>query len=168
MHVVRCFDDEDVTHVEGSVEPERDVDIINTELLLADLQTVENRLEKAKRAAKSQNKEDVALANAIEKVYEALADGTPARAIDLTANERELIYDLHLLTMKPVLYVANVDEDDLDGESEHVSDAARGRRRAERSGRRRGLRLDRVRARRARRRRPAARCWMRSASTNRP
>jgi hypothetical protein len=120
VHVVRCFDDADVTHVEGSVDPERDVDIINTELLLADLQTVEDRLEKAKRAAKSQDKEDVARAKAIEKAYEALADGTPARAVEFTANERELIYDLHLLTMKPVLYVANVDEDDLDGESEHV------------------------------------------------
>ncbi|MGM0556117.1 MAG: redox-regulated ATPase YchF [Myxococcota bacterium] len=120
VHVVRCFDDADVTHVEGSVDPERDVDIINTELLLADLQTVENRLDKAKRAAKSQDKEDVALAKAIEKVYEALADGIPARAVEFSANERELIYDLHLLTMKPVLYVANVDEDDLEGESEHV------------------------------------------------
>jgi hypothetical protein len=120
VHVVRCFDDADVTHVEGSVDPERDVDIINTELLLADLHTVEKRLEKAKRAAKSQNKEDVARAKAVEKVYEALADGIPARAVEFTTNERELVYDLHLLTMKPVLYVANVDEDDLDGESEHV------------------------------------------------
>jgi hypothetical protein len=120
VHVVRCFDDADVTHVEGSVDPERDVDIINTELLLADLQTVEKRLEKAKRAAKSQNKEDVARAKAVEKAHEALADGIPARAVDFTENELELIYDLHLLTMKPVLYVANVDEDDLDGESKHV------------------------------------------------
>ena len=120
VHVVRCFDDTDVTHVEGSVDPERDVDIINTELLLADLQTVEKRLEKAKRAAKSQDKEDVARAKAIEKVYDALADGVPARAVEFTQRERELIYDLHLLTDRPVLYVANVDEDDLQGESEHV------------------------------------------------
>lgn len=120
LHVVRCFEDSDVTHVEGSVDPERDVDIINTELILADMQTVEKRLEKARRAAKSQDKEEIARVKVLEKVTEALNEGLPARAVELDENERKLVYDCHLLTSKPVLYVANVDEDDLDGESEHV------------------------------------------------
>lgn len=120
LHVVRCFEDSDVTHVEGSVDPERDVDIINTELILADMQTVDKRLEKARRAAKSQDKEEIARVKALEKVTAALDAGKPARSLELTDNELELIYDCHLLTMKPVLYVANVDENDLDGESEHV------------------------------------------------
>lgn len=120
LHVVRCFEDSDVTHVEGSVDPERDVDIISTELILADMQTVDKRLEKARRAAKSQDKEEIARVKVLEKVIETLNDGMPARSLDLNDNELRLVHDCHLLTMKPVLYVANVDENDLDGESEHV------------------------------------------------
>ncbi|MFP4600583.1 MAG: redox-regulated ATPase YchF [Persicimonas sp.] len=122
LHVVRCFDDSDVVHVEGSVSPTRDVDIINTELLLADLQTVDKRYEKARRAAKSQDKEEVARAAVLEKVQAALNEGIPARALDLDENERKLVHDCHLLTMKPVLYVANVDEGDLDGDSPYVQE----------------------------------------------
>lgn len=120
IHVVRCFENDDVVHVEGSVDPVRDVEIIETELILADLQTLETRLEKAKRAAKSQEKEDIEKAEAIEKAWNALNEGIPARAVDFTENELDYLKDSHLLTMKPVLYVANVDEDDLDGDSEHV------------------------------------------------
>jgi GTP-binding protein YchF len=120
LHVVRCFEDSDVVHVEGSVDPDRDVDIINTELILADMQTADKRLEKARRAAKSQEKEEVARVKVLEKITEALNEGRPARAVELDTTEQELIHDCHLLTAKPVLYVANVDEGDLDGENEHV------------------------------------------------
>lgn len=120
IHVVRCFEDQDVVHVEGSVDPKRDVEIIETELMLADLQTVEKRLDKQRRAAKSQDKVEVARLAALEKTYEALEAGRPVRGVKFTEQELELIYDLHLLTIKPVLFVANVDEDDLDGESPYV------------------------------------------------
>jgi GTP-binding protein YchF len=133
LHVVRCFEDSDVVHVEGSVDPERDVDIINTELILADMQTVDKRLEKARRAAKSQDKEEIARVKVLEKVTEALNEGLPARAVELDANERKVIHDCHLLTLKPVLYVANVDENDLDGENEHVQ-TLRGLAEGEKSG----------------------------------
>ncbi len=120
LHVVRCFDDENVIHVEGEVEPIRDVEIIDTELTLADLQTVEGRLEKARRTAKSGEKEAVERVEALEAVYEGLAEGQPARSLDLSERQWELVRDCHLLTEKPVLYVANVADDDLDGEHPHV------------------------------------------------
>ncbi len=122
IHVVRCFEDQDVVHVEGDVHPRRDVEIIETELMLADLQTVEKRLEKQRRAAKSNDKLEVARLAALEKTYEALEDGRPVRTVDYSERELELIEDLHLLTIKPVLFVANVDEDDLDGEAEYVQE----------------------------------------------
>jgi GTP-binding protein YchF len=122
LHVVRCFEDSDVVHVEGSVNPERDIDIINTELILADMQTVEKRLDKARRAAKGQDKVEIARVKVLERIIEALNDGRPARTLDFDPNELKLAHDCHLLTMKPVLYVANVAEDDLDGEVEHVQE----------------------------------------------
>ena len=121
LHVVRCFDDDNVTHVEGGVDPVRDVEIIDTELTLADLQTVEGRLDKARRRAKSQDKDEIARVGALEKVYEGLAEGLPVRGIDLTEWDLELVADCHLLTAKPVLYIANVSEDDLEGQSPHVA-----------------------------------------------
>ena len=133
LHVVRCFDDENIVHVEGDVDPIRDVEIIETELALADLQTVEGRLEKARRAAKSQDKTEIARVAALEKVEAGLSDGVPARRIELTDNERELIFDCHLLTAKPVLYIANVEDDDLEGNHPHVA-ALRERATGEQSG----------------------------------
>jgi ribosome-binding ATPase len=121
LHVVRCFDDENVTHVEGGVDPVRDVEIIETELILADLQTVEKRLDKSRRAAKAQDKTELARVEVLEKVYAALDQGQPARGISLTSEESLLLRDSHLLTAKPVLYIANVAEDDLDGASPHVA-----------------------------------------------
>jgi hypothetical protein len=120
VHVVRCFEDDDVAHVEGGVDPERDVGIIETELILKDLETLESRLEKARRKAKGDDKEAAARAEAIDKVRDGLNEGTPARALDLDERERELLADSHLLTMKPVLYVANVSENELFEDSEHV------------------------------------------------
>ncbi len=120
LHVVRCFDDDNVVHVEGGVDPIRDVEIIDTELALADLQTVEGRLEKARRVAKSGEKEAIEQVKALELVYEGLAEGKTARSLDLTKRQWELVADCHLLTAKPVLFIANVRDDDLDGEHPHV------------------------------------------------
>ena len=120
LHVVRCFDDDNVTHVEGGVDPVRDVEIIDTELTLADLQTVEGRLEKARRASKSGERVEIERVEALEVVFGELAKGNPARGIDLSEHQWELVRDCHLLTAKPVLYVANVADDDLEGEHPHV------------------------------------------------
>ena len=120
LHVVRCFDDEDVTHVEGGVDPVRDVEIIDTELIMADLQTIEGRLEKARRTAKSGEKEDLERVEVLERVCDGLASGQTARSMGLSDNEWDYVRDCHLLTAKPVLFVGNVSDDDLDGESPHV------------------------------------------------
>src|ERR1022692_846728 len=106
-HVVRCFDDPNVIHVAGGVNPLHDIDIINTELLLADLETVEKRWAKVEKAVK--NTTD----NKIKAEAEALKKGRPARSVELTEDEQAAAYDLHLITVKPVLFVANVDEDGL-------------------------------------------------------
>ncbi len=113
-HVVRCFENDDVTHVSGKVDPASDVDTINTELALADLATVEKNLQKAERNAKTARKEDIAWRDLLKTVYDALADGTPVRAIGLEKNDRVALRELHLLTAKPVLYIANVDEGGFD------------------------------------------------------
>lgn len=122
IHVVRCFEDADVVHVEGSVNPTRDVDIIDTELILADLQTVEKRLEKARRAAKSNDKTEIQRRDALEKVFAVLNESEPARSGTYTDIDMQYIRESHLLTMKPVLYVGNVDEGDLDGDSDYVTE----------------------------------------------
>lgn len=110
-HVVRCFDDPNVIHVAGGVNPLHDMDIINTELMLADLDTVDKRLVKAEKAAKNSTDPKVkAEASAVAKLKEALDAGKPARVVDLTDEERAAARELFLITAKPVLYVANVDE----------------------------------------------------------
>lgn len=113
--VVRFFSDPDVVHVAGKVDPASDVETIKTELVLADLGTIEKakpRLEKeAKRDKNAAHKLDV-----VNKVEAGLNEGKRARTLDLTEEEQDLIYDLHLLTMKPMLYIANVDEDQLDAD----------------------------------------------------
>ncbi len=111
-HVVRCFEDEDVTHVEGGVDPIRDIEIITTELCLADLDTVEKRLVKAQKLLKSGSKEAKAEEAALSKIAAVLGDAKPARKAELSEDERALLRDLNLLTMKPVLYVANVAEEE--------------------------------------------------------
>lgn len=121
LHVVRCFEDDDVTHVEGGVDPIRDIGIIDTELVLADLDTVTGRLEKARKTARSNEKEDLERVEVLEQLEEVLAAGDPARALEISDRKWEdYVRDCHLLTAKPVLYVANVDEGDLAGESPHV------------------------------------------------
>lgn len=111
-HVVRCFEDADITHVEGAVDPIRDIGIITTELCLADLETVEKRREKLLRAMKSGSKAAKAEAALLERVASSLSEGRPARQLDFSEEEAALLRELTLLTMKPTLYVANVAEDE--------------------------------------------------------
>ncbi len=110
-HVVRCFDDNNITHVESSIDPIRDIEIINLELIMADLQTVENRISKVERKAKSaKDKEaqmEVAILGKLKPVLEA---GQSARSIEFTEDELAIVKGYNLLTMKPVIYVANMDE----------------------------------------------------------
>jgi hypothetical protein len=120
LHVVRCFDDENVVHVEGKVDPLSDIEVIETELMLADMATLTKRIDKARRAARGNDETEKARVVALEKILAQLEDGLPARSLDLTERERELAADSHLITIKPVLYVANVADDDLDGEGEHA------------------------------------------------
>ena len=120
--VVRCFEDGNITHVEGSIDPLRDIDIINTELCLADMETVEKRQERLVKLAKTGDKK-VKLEQAVmEKVMAGLSDGVPARSLGLTEEEQEFLGELHLLTMKPVLYITNVAEGEVADPSgnEHV------------------------------------------------
>ncbi|MGF7178676.1 redox-regulated ATPase YchF [Tunturiibacter psychrotolerans] len=110
-HVVRCFDDPEVIHVAGGVNPLHDIDIINTELLLADLDTVEKRNTKVERAAKASSDGKIKAEHAmLQKLLTALNAGKPARTADLTEEEKILSRELFLITSKPQLYVANVDE----------------------------------------------------------
>jgi GTP-binding protein YchF len=109
-HVVRCFENDDVTHVAGKIDPVGDIETIDTELALADLEAVEKQLYKAERNAKANEKSAVALRDLLRKVKEQLDQGLPVRALELDEKERQLIRDLQLLTAKPVMYIANVDE----------------------------------------------------------
>jgi GTP-binding protein YchF len=115
-HVVRFFDDPNIIHVANAVNPESDAEIINTELALADLQLVERALGAAKDKAKNNDKEAVARATALERLYNHLSAGKPARELPLTSEEDALIKDIPLLTRKPMLYVANVSESQIKGD----------------------------------------------------
>src|SRR5271154_2704617 len=111
VHVVRCFDDPNIVHVAGTVNPMRDIDVINTELMLADLDSVEKRYAKTNKVAiTTADAKLKAEAATIKKVLDALQAGKPARMVTLTDDEKPLIKELHLITQKPVLYLANVDE----------------------------------------------------------
>lgn len=110
VHVVRCFEDENVVHVDGSTDPIRDVETIEIELGLADLETVEKRATAARKAAKTGNKTAVAAADFLEALAAHVSGGAPARSFEVPTDQREAYNDCHLLTGKPVLYVANVDE----------------------------------------------------------
>ncbi len=120
VHVVRCFEDSNVVHVDGSVDPVRDKEIIDTELLLKDLDSVENRLEKLRKAAKSGQKEDLKDLATAENIYEQLEQGIPAREMSIEEEGQALYDELFLLTAKPVLYVCNVDEDSLHEGNKHA------------------------------------------------
>jgi ribosome-binding ATPase len=113
-HVVRCFEDENVIHVAGKVDPISDIEVINTELALADMATVEKALLKASKASKSGNKDELLKKNVLERVLAQLDTGLPARALTLTDEEKATLRDLCLLTLKPVMYIANVPDDGFD------------------------------------------------------
>jgi len=118
-HVVRCFEDENITHVSGKVNPISDIETINLELILADMESVEKRLERTKKNLKSGDKNVQQEYEVLERVLKGLQDERAARSLELTDEEQLLIRDLHLLTIKPVLYVANVSEDEISNYEEN-------------------------------------------------
>jgi len=111
IHVVRCFEDDNVIHVEGKVDPISDIEVINTELALADIASVEKSLLKATKAARTGNKEEQAKKATLEKVFAHLDQGLAVRSLELTEDEVILIKELCLITLKPALYIANVQDD---------------------------------------------------------
>lgn len=120
--VVRCFEDENITHVSGQVNPIDDIEIVNLELILADLETVIKRYERVEKLARQKDKESVQEFNVMKKLREALENEQPARSLDLTKEESEIAKQLHLLTAKPIMYVTNVGEDEIGDvdNNEHV------------------------------------------------
>ena len=109
-HVVRCFEDDDIVHVSGRIHPLSDIDIINTELALADLDTVERALLRAEKASKAGDKDAIRLRELLKVVREHLNAGKPVRSLVRSPEERQLLRELHLITLKPLMYVANVAE----------------------------------------------------------
>jgi GTP-binding protein YchF len=110
-HVVRCFENTDIVHVAGKIDPISDIETIDTELALADLESVEKALNRVERAAKANDKDAIARRPGLQKIQAVLNEGRPARSADLSDDERALLRELFLLTMKPLMYIANVKED---------------------------------------------------------
>ncbi len=110
-HVVRCFANDNVIHVSNQISPKDDIEIINTELALADLESCEKQLQRVSRVAKSGDKEAVAQKACLEKLISALEEGKSVRSLQLSDEEQSLVRNFHLLTIKPTMYIANVDED---------------------------------------------------------
>lgn len=119
VHTVRCFDDENITHVDGSVNPLRDIETINLELVFSDMEMIERRLQKARVAVKGDKKYQEEI-DFLEKLYKFLEEGKPARNYPATDDEKEILKTLFLLTSKPVIYAANVSEDDVATENDYV------------------------------------------------
>ena len=118
VEVVRCFEDPNIVHVDGSIDPIRDIETINLELVFADMETVDKRLDRAKKNLKGDKKYQAEI-DVLEKAKKVLEEGKPARVLDLTEDEKELIKEAFLLTMKPILYIANVSENDLENPDEN-------------------------------------------------
>ena len=121
LHVVRCFEDGDVVHVHGEVDPRADIEVIELELALADIETLGNAHTRVMKKARAGDKDAVADCATFDKARELLEGGTPLRAVEFTERELAALKPLFLITAKPVLYVANVADDDLQGESPHVA-----------------------------------------------
>lgn len=119
IHVVRCFEDDNVVHVSGSIDPDRDIEIINTELMLADLSSIEKKVKKVEKIA-SQDKKNKEEYDLYKKIYDTLKEGQPARSISITSNELELYEHLQLLSAKPTLYICNISENGSE-DSPHVN-----------------------------------------------
>ena len=113
VHVVRCFDDPDVVHVDGSADPERDIGVIDIELILSDLEIVEKRLERIKKMMKGGDKSFAPELALFEKIYECLSNEKPARSLEFDEDEQLLLRDCQLISFKPVLFCANIAEDDI-------------------------------------------------------
>lgn len=113
LHVVRCFENDDITHVSGKVDPLSDIEVINTELLLADLESVENRIPNLEKRAKSGDKQAKEILEVLNAVYEGLKAGMPAIKTELPKDKLRILRQLQLITTKPVLYVCNVSENDI-------------------------------------------------------
>ena len=114
-HVVRCFEDDDVVHVDGKVNPLSDVETINTELILADFETVEKSMMRVEKLTRSGNKEAKAQLELYTALRDHLGEGKPARSFDVSDDGEKIIHQLHLITRKPMMYIANVDEESLSG-----------------------------------------------------
>ena len=110
-HVVRCFDDTNVIHVEGKINPQNDIDVINTELALADLESVEKSLQRVAKMAKGQDKEAIALKAVLEIMLPHLNEAKPLRSLGLSADQLKVVRSMNFLTLKPTMYIANVDEE---------------------------------------------------------
>ncbi|MEQ1504439.1 MAG: redox-regulated ATPase YchF, partial [Myxococcota bacterium] len=132
LHVVRCFEDADITHVETTIDPVRDIEIIQLELVLADLQSADRRADKYRKQGKGGDKEALAHANVADKLVALFNDGKPALAGDWTPEEWDLVRQAQMITAKPVLYVCNVDEAGLHGNA--FVDRVRARAEAEKAG----------------------------------
>ena len=113
LQVVRCFENSNIVHVDGSIDPLRDIETINLELIFADMETIDKRLDRAKKMLKADKKYQFEI-DTLEKVKNVLEEGRCARVLDYTDEEKEVLRDSFLLTLKPILYVANVSEDELD------------------------------------------------------
>jgi len=131
-HIVRCFEDDDVTHVSGKVDPIADIETIETELTLADLESAESALARVSKQTKSGDKDAKALAALLERVVAHLGEGKPLRSLELEADDRRALREYHFITAKPVVYVANVDDTDHEGNplvahvERHAGDAGAG------------------------------------------
>ncbi|WP_020395940.1 redox-regulated ATPase YchF [Thiolinea disciformis] len=112
--VVRCFDNTDIIHVAGKIDPADDIDTINTELVLADLESMERAVQRVTKAAKAGGKDQLALKNLAERLYAHLSEGKAARLLAMSEEERRLAHEFHLITIKPLLFIANVNEDGFD------------------------------------------------------
>lgn len=117
VHVVRCFEDENIVHVDGSVDPVRDMETINLELIFADLETIERRAERARKNGKGGDKQFLAEAMLCERIKAHLESGRPVRTMELTEDEAAAVKAMFLLTTKPVIYVANISEDEIGQEN---------------------------------------------------
>jgi len=120
VHIVRCFDDPNVAHMDGFIDPARDIEVVNTELILADLETVERRIAKIERLAKAGNKASRAELNLCYHIQDSLGKGIAARNIDLDEKQKKTFRELYLLTAKKTMYIANVNEEVLKGEIEYI------------------------------------------------
>jgi len=120
VHVVRCFEDENITHVDGNIDPTRDLETINLELIFADLDTVEKRLDKARKMQKTGEKKYKIEEKVFSKIKDGLESNIPARNIELSKEEKAVMRDLFLLTAKPVIYAANVSEEDVGKPEEEI------------------------------------------------